>query len=143
MRSHGVPAFPDPDSNGQLSKGGAQQFGVSSSQFQAAQQACQDLLPGTGGSFMQQFQQCVQGGVCPQALVQQALTLQRSFAQCMRTHGVPNWPDPTIGPGGAPFFNASGAGLSRQYTHSAAFTSTADQCSSQVGGSTGVPVPMG
>jgi len=143
MRSHGVPNYPDPDSNGHLTKRGAQQFGVSSSQFQAAQHACQELLPNTNGSFMQQFQQCVQGGVCPQALVQQALTLMRNLAQCLRSHGVPNWPDPTIGPGGAPFFNASGAGLSHQYTHSAGFTAKVAECQSQVGGSTGVPVLMG
>ena len=143
MRSHGVPNYPDPDSNGHLTKGGAQQFGVSSSQFQAAQHACQGMLPSTSGSFMQQFQQCVQGGVCPQALVQQALTLMRNLAQCLRSHGVPNWPDPTIGPGGAPFFNASGAGLSHQYTHSAGFTAKVSECQSQVGGSTGVPVLMG
>ena len=143
MRSHGVPNYPDPDSNGHLTKGGAQQFGVSSSQFQAAQHACQELFPNTGGSFMQQFQQCVQGGVCPQALVQQALTLMRNLAQCLRSHGVPSWPDPIIGAGGAPFFNASGAGLSHQYTHSVGFTSKVSECQSQVGGSTGVPVLMG
>ena len=143
MRSHGVPNYPDPDSNGHLTKGGAQQFGVSGSQFQAAQHACQELFPNTGGSFMQQFQLCVQGGVCPQALVQQALTLMRNLAQCLRSHGVPSWPDPIIGAGGAPFFNASGAGLSHQYTHSVGFTSKVSECQSQVGGSTGVPVLMG
>jgi len=143
VRSHGVPNYPDPDSNGNLAKAGAQQFGVSSSQFQAAQRACADLLPDTGGSFAQQFQQCVQGGVCPQALVQQALTLMRSFAQCLRAHGVPNWPDPTIGSGGAPFFNASGAGLTHEYTHSAGFAAKVNGCERQVGGSTGVPVLMG
>lgn len=143
MRSHRVPNYPDPDSNGHLTKGGAQQFGVSGSQFQAAQHACQELLPNSGGSFMEQFQECVQGGECPQALVLQALTLMRNLAQCLRSHGVPNWPDPTIDPGGAPFFNASGAGLSHQYTHSAGFTSKVSECQSQVGGSTGVPVLMG
>ena len=143
MRSHGVPKYSDPDSSGHLTKGGAQQFGVSDAQFQAAQHACQELLPNTGGSFMQQFQNCIQGGVCPQALVQQALTLMRNLAQCLRSHGVPNWPDPTMGPGGAPIFNASEAGLSHQYTHSAGFVSKVNECQSQVGGSTGVPVPVG
>jgi hypothetical protein len=141
MRSHGVSSFPDPDSSGALPKGAAQHFGVSSSQLQATERACQSLLPNTG-SFDQQFSHCVSSGDCPPALVQQAMTLMRSFAQCMRTDGVPNFPDPTIGGGGAPFFNASGAGLSNQYTHSAAFRSKADECSSRVGGSTGVPVPM-
>jgi len=142
MRSHGVPNYPDPDGSGALPKGNAQHFGVSSFQFQAAQNACQPELPNTG-SFDQQFSQCVSSGDCSQALVQQAMTLMRSFAQSLRSSGVPNFPDPTIGAGGAPFFNASGAGLSRQYTHSAGFRSKVDDCSSRVGGSTGVPVPMG
>jgi hypothetical protein len=51
MRSHGVPNFPDPDSNGQILKGDAQRFGVSTSQLQAAQQACQPLYPNNGGSL--------------------------------------------------------------------------------------------
>ncbi len=143
MRSHGVPNYPDPDSNGHLAKGGAQQFGVSSSQFESAQRACADLFPNIDGSFMDQFHGCVEGGVCPQALVQQALTLMRNFAQCLRSHGVPNWPDPTIGPEGAPFFNVSAAGLTHEYTHSAGFDSKVNECEQQVGGSTGVPVLMG
>src|ERR1700683_3556785 len=53
MRSQGVPNYPDPDSSGQLPKGDAQQFGVSTSRYQAAQQACQHLLP-TGESLHQQ-----------------------------------------------------------------------------------------
>jgi hypothetical protein len=142
MRSHGVPNYPDPDSSGALPKGDAQHFGVNSSQLQATERACQSLLPNTG-SFDQQFSHCVSSGDCPPALVQQAMTLMRSFAQCMRSDGVPNFPDPTIGAGGAPFFNASGADLSNHYTHSAGFRSKVDECSSRVSGSTGVPVPIG
>ena len=142
VRSHGVATFPDPDSSGALPKADTQHFGVSSSQLQAAQSACQSLLP-TTGAFDHQFGQCVSSGDCPPALVQQAMTLMRNFAQCMRSQGVPNWPDPTIGRGGAPFFNASGAGLSNQYTHSTAFQSKVNKCQSRVGSSTGVPVPMG
>jgi hypothetical protein len=142
MRAHGVPNYPDPNSSGVLPKGDAQHFGVSSSQLQVAQSACQPVLPNTG-SFDQQFQQCVSSGDCPQALVQQAMTLMRNFARCMRSSGVPNFPDPTIGHGGTPFFNASGAGITNQYTHSAGFRSEVNECSSRVGGSTGVPVLMG
>jgi hypothetical protein len=94
MRSQGVPNFPDPDSSGQLPKGDAQHFGVSSSQYQAAQQACRHLYP-TGGSLHQQEHQCMQNSDCPQALVQQMLTAMRKLARCMRSHGVPNFPDPT------------------------------------------------
>jgi hypothetical protein len=48
--------------------------------------------------------QCELLGDCPPTLVQQALTQLEKFARCMRSHGVPRWPDPTIGEGGAPVF---------------------------------------
>src|SRR5919201_4908398 len=44
MRSHGVPTFPDPDSNGGIPKVTPRQLGVGSSQFQAAQTAGDHLL---------------------------------------------------------------------------------------------------
>ena len=113
IRSHGVPNFPDP-SGGQPPKASAQLLGVSSSQLQAAQRNCQHLLPNTGGSLQQQAQQCVLAGVCPQTVVYQMLTSGRRFAVCMRAHGVPNWPDPTIDTGahqGVPFFDLSKEGI--------------------------------
>jgi hypothetical protein len=140
MRSHGVPNYPDPDSAGRLPKTSAQQLGVGDSAYLAAQRACQHLLP-TGGSFQQDFQQCVTAGDCPRALVQRALTVQRTFARCMRTHGVPNWPDPTVGPNGAPFSPVSAAGLSRQYTHSSTVAAKVRRCQGVAGGT--VPVLMG
>src|ERR1700758_2993593 len=63
MRAHGVPKYPDPASGGQLPKGDAQHFGVSQSQYQAAQNACQHVLP-TGGSFDEQAHQCIEAGDC-------------------------------------------------------------------------------
>ena len=87
IRSHGVPNFPDPDSSGVLPKVSAQELGVSTSQLQAGQRACQRLLPGTGESLQQQAQQCVLAGDCPRAVVQQMLTSGRRFAVCMRRHG--------------------------------------------------------
>jgi hypothetical protein len=106
MRSHGVPNFPDPDSSGQLPKADPQQLGVSTSQLQAAQTACQPLLPSTGGSA-QQTQQCMQASYCPPAVVQRLLNVERQFAQCMRSKGVPHWPDPTIDSQGRPVFAIS------------------------------------
>jgi hypothetical protein len=85
-----------------------QELGVSTSQLQAGQRACQRLLPSTGGSLQQQAQQCVLAGDCPQAVVQQMLTSGRRFAVCMRRHGVPNWPDPTVDSSGHPGFNLVG-----------------------------------
>jgi hypothetical protein len=113
MRSQGVPNFPDPGSSGQVPKGDAQQFGVSSSQLQAAQKACQHLLPTTGGSFQQQAQQCYVAGDCPPGIVQQVLTQLRKLAQCMRSHGVPNWPDPSADSEGRAYFNLSAQGITR------------------------------
>ncbi len=139
MRSHGVPNYPDPGSNGALPKGSAQQFGVSSTQLQAAERDCQDLYPANGGAI----QECETTGDCPQAVVQQALNIMREYAQCMRSHGVPRWPDPTLDSAGRPFFDVSAAGLSYQYTHSSLVDSKDSECERLVGGSAGVPVPLG
>ena len=139
MRSHGVPNFPDPPSTGEIPKGSAQEFGVTSSQYQAAETACRHLFPATGGSI----QLCETTGDCPQAVVQQALTVMRKYARCMRAHGVPNFPDPTIGSQGRPFFDVSNAGITLQYTHSSLFESKDGECERLVGGSAGVPVPLG
>jgi hypothetical protein len=80
MRSSGVTNYPDPNSSGVIPKESSQQLGVTSSKFQSAQSACQDLLPN--------------GGNGPnQAEVQQVKALGLKFAHCMRTHGVA-LPDP-------------------------------------------------
>jgi hypothetical protein len=58
-----------------------QQLGVSSSRFQAAATACNHLLPN--------------GGRGPsQAQLQFARAQGLSFAQCVRAHGLPSFPDP-------------------------------------------------
>lgn len=103
MRSHGVPKYPDPSSGGVVPKGGAQQFGVSSSVFSTAQQACQHLL--RAGSFRQQARECLNAGDCSPAMVQQMLTSDRAFAHCMRSHGISYWPDPVVDSQGRPVFN--------------------------------------
>ena len=84
LRSHGLPNFPDPDSNGQLDKSKitAQHLGVSDSQLQAAENSCQHLLPNSGGGRTQ-------------AQLQQEWSDARKFSRCMQSHGVPNFPDPT------------------------------------------------
>jgi hypothetical protein len=80
MRLHGVPDFPDPDSQGHFN---APPNLNASPQFQAAQQACKDLLPNSGGMTT--------GGHL--SAQQQAQML--NYAKCMRAHGVQNFPDPT------------------------------------------------
>jgi hypothetical protein len=106
MRSHGLPDYPDPGSSGALPKTSARLLGVSTAVYTAAQNACQNLLPEAGTSLTNSsLQQCYLAGVCPQTLVQQALSAGRVFAQCMRSHGVPYWPDPTVDAEGRPLFN--------------------------------------
>jgi hypothetical protein len=83
MRSNGVTNYPDPNSRGVIPKESPQQLGVSSSQFQSAQNACQHLLP-NGGNGPNQTQ------------LQLARAQGLRFAQCMRTHGVA-LPDPDSG----------------------------------------------
>ena len=143
MRSRGVPNFPDPDSSGQLPKADPQQLGVSQSQLQTAQRACQHLLPNTAGSFRQQTQQCFLAGECPPSLVRQILTVQRRYAQCMRSHGFPNWPDPTIDSQGRPYFDVSKAGISEAATRSAQWTASDRECERLVGIGGDVPVDLG
>jgi hypothetical protein len=140
MRAHGVPAYPDPGSDGSLPKTSAQQVGVSSTQFQAAENSCQHLLPSSGESFQQQARQCSLTGDCAPALVQRMLTAGRTFAECMRAHGVPNWPDPILDSEGRPYFPVSAHGLTRAQTHSARMTATASECERLSGNA---PVPMG
>jgi hypothetical protein len=80
MRSHGVPNYPDPTRSG-LVKESLQQLGVSGSRFQAASSDCNHLLP-SGGN-----------GRSP-AQVQQVRAQSLQFAQCVRSHDLPNFPDP-------------------------------------------------
>jgi hypothetical protein len=82
MRSNGVLNWPDPPSSGAAAgKPTLQQLGVSSFRFQAAVGACNHLLPNGGGPPSQAARQQVRA---------QALR----FAECVRSHGVTNFPDP-------------------------------------------------
>jgi len=127
MRSRGVPDYPDPAGNGSLPKTSAQALGVSSSRFQAAQSACQPELP-AATSPQQQARQCLQAGDCPRALVQQMLAADRRFAACMRSHGVPGWPDPTLDSEGRPVFNLVPAGITHSQTHSPPISGKLAEC---------------
>jgi hypothetical protein len=90
MRSHGVPNFPDPGSTGQIRldprKLAESGIDVDSPRFKRAARACLRLQPKGARATARQ----------PTAAQQQAML---RFARCMRSHGVPNFPDPQ--PGGA------------------------------------------
>ena len=130
MRSNGVPNYPDPNSNGNLPKGNAQAFGVSTSRYQAAGQACSQLLPSSGSASLTQ---CLMTGDCPRSVVQPALEEGRKFAQCMRSHGVPHWPDPTIDSMGRPSFQVTKAGISIDATRSPQMLSKIGDCQREPG----------
>ncbi len=84
MRSHGEPAFPDPDSNGDFITGGIDNR---TAVYLRADNTCRHLLPNGGAGTAAQ----------DQAAVRAAL----KFAQCMRAHGITNYPDPSVQSGGA------------------------------------------
>jgi hypothetical protein len=82
MRSHGVPSYPDPEvseSHGhgsiKLSPGGL----AGTPAFRSASRACGHLLPDGGA---------------PAAISPREQAQDLEYAACMRSHGVPNFPDP-------------------------------------------------
>jgi hypothetical protein len=81
MRSHGVPSFPDPSANGAPAPpGGAGAITiVRSPTFRSAIKACQSLAP---------------SGTTVPSLSEGAKLAAVKFSECMRAHGVRNYPDP-------------------------------------------------
>lgn len=130
MRSNGVANYPDPDSTGNLPKGNAQAFGVSTSQLRAATQACAHLLPSSSSASLTQ---CLMTGDCPRSVVQPALEAGRKFALCMRSHGVTNWPDPAVDSLGRPSFEVTRAGISIDATRSPKMLSNIGDCQREPG----------
>jgi hypothetical protein len=78
IRGHGVPHFPDPDGKGDFAFG----IDVSPAVWKKAVDACKDLAP--PGAFS--------GKRSPK---QQSAALR--FANCIRAHGVKDFPDPVNG----------------------------------------------
>jgi hypothetical protein len=98
MRARGVADFPDPDAQGNIVQhvSGNPPADQSGSLFQAADTACRHLLPGGGGRST--------------AAQQQVISRWLQIAQCMRAHGVPNYPDPQVS-GGRIVTGLSAAGV--------------------------------
>jgi hypothetical protein len=85
MRTHGVPDFPDPVQSSH-SFSFNPKADSNSPRFSSANNACKRLLPNDGG---------------PPTAAQIAAETTKllKYARCMRTHGVPGFPDPTVKPG--------------------------------------------
>jgi hypothetical protein len=74
----------------------------------------------------------MQNSDCPRPLLQQLLNADRRLARCMRSHGVPNYPDPTLTSQG-PLFNITRAGISDAASHSPQFIAKLNECGRAVG----------
>jgi hypothetical protein len=85
MRAHGEPGFPDPQPNGALLINGPQDH-LNGALMNAANKACQHLLPKQRPMTAAQQRQ----------FLDQAL----KFVACMRSHGLPDMPDPVTAGGG-------------------------------------------
>jgi len=82
VRAHGVPHWPDPSASGTFDKSKltAQRLGASSSRVDAAERSCRHLL--------------TNGGQPTRAASQRIKAQALHFSQCVRSHGVPSFPDP-------------------------------------------------
>jgi hypothetical protein len=117
MRAHGVPSYPDPSSvSGPIDEN---QLGVSDTVYETAKTTCDRLYPQPQSAGITTAQQ------------QQVEAQLLKFAECMRSHGLPSFPDPnpasTIwGPGGGKLFTLP----SSINPHSSQFTSAENACKS-------------
>jgi hypothetical protein len=82
MRAHGITAFPDPNAQGEIALNGdpGTALDPKSPQFKAANNACKSLLPPR-----RTLSPAQQAAARAQAL---------KYSQCMRAHGISDFPDP-------------------------------------------------
>jgi hypothetical protein len=125
MRSHGVSNFPDPTGGRLLLQ--VQQtpdstkvngVEVSGPVFQSAMHACRSYLPN--------------GGHPSAAQTAKAKAEALAMSRCMRSHGVPNFPDPKFrsGPNGGVGIQLNGPGID---PNSPAFQAAQKACGSILG----------
>jgi hypothetical protein len=114
MRSHGIPDFPDPTTSPgggvsfQISGGPGSDLNHNDPRFTAADRACRGLLPGA-----EKAQAPLSAG---------RIAAEVSWARCMRSHGLPGFPDP----------NSQGAFDSSTFDEtSPAFQTASDACKSR------------
>jgi hypothetical protein len=113
MRSHEIPDFPDPTTSPgggvsfQINGGPGSDLNHTNPSFIAADKACRGLLPG--------------GGQAPAPLSPQRIAAEVTWARCMRSHGLPRFPDP----------NSQGVFDSSRFDeNSSAFQTASNACAS-------------
>jgi hypothetical protein len=124
MRSHGVTNFPDPSGGkfglqvqqtpNSTSVNGVE---VNGPAFRSAMTACRSYLPN--------------GGHPTAAQTAKAKAQALAMSRCMRSHGVPNFPDPQFQPGGGVGIRLNGNGIN---PNSPAFQAAQKACGSIFGG---------
>jgi len=117
MRSHGVSNFPDPNGQGAIEIDSSSGVNPQSPKFQSAQKACRSLLPNGGTPTPQQQAQALQKAL--------------QFSQCMRSHGVPKFPDPQRSNGGIGIKIGTGSGVD---PNSPQFKRAQQACQNLIGG---------
>jgi hypothetical protein len=83
MQTHGEPNFPEPNGQGVFTGNG---LDPGAPGFQAAANKCNHLLPN--------------GGQPTAAQKAQAVAQALKYSQCMRSHGIADFPDPQVSGGG-------------------------------------------
>jgi hypothetical protein len=126
MRSNGVPTFPDPNSAGEFPKSALEQLATSNPRYHAASNTCAHLMPSSLG-------------VSTAAQNREIANDEAKFATCMRSHGVPNWPDPVLDQGRL-VFDPQGAGID---TTKPQISGTMQSCDHVFPASIGVPPGAG
>ena len=117
MQTHGVPDFPEPNSQGVAQGSG---INPNSPSFQAATKDCRHLLPN--------------GGQPTAAQQAQALAQALKFSQCMRSHGISDFPDPQSQPGGGIAIRIRAGQGSDLNPQSAQFQAAQKACQGIMGG---------
>jgi hypothetical protein len=117
MRQHGDPSFPDPGPDGAFPA--SAHDNESSPSYQAAAKACRGLPQPAAGSG--QFQQDYQ--------------LLLKYSACMRSHGITNYPDPTLNDTGVGISIKKGTGPGEVDTQSSQYQAAQTACRSLKPGS--------
>jgi hypothetical protein len=103
MRAHDVPNFPDPRAGPEGNSGGVGWPGggpvmISSDVLQVMGQTLAGPAVAEAAKACKEY---MTPGGPPPALTESQRQAAIAHAQCMRTHGLPNFPDPTFSGGGA------------------------------------------
>jgi hypothetical protein len=104
MRDHGVSGFPDPSTTETPNGFGIDGYNFDlpsnlnpqSPAYESADKTCQPLIGTAGGA--------------PHQILAKARAAALAHAECMRKHGVPHFPDPTVSGAGGGITVKSGSG---------------------------------